>query len=402
VNRLLYRSCIWVLLLQFLVGCAANAPTEADRAELENRLVQFYGASGVAFTPDGRRVAVGTRDRIWVADTSSLETTASLSYVQAARFGAKKSLHFIDDRRLVVGAEGSILIWDTNDHSIADRYSLPATFSSPRAITWSENRQTLAFSTGARAGSVYLVEVDEKGFSPVRVLPGITGVPADLQFSSDGRYLAAAGDGQGVIFLELETGEIAGELPTEGFVNELELFGDNRLLVAGADIAFWTFLSGEDAFELENPDFPGQVGGQVATRVAGGIVLGALTIFTAAIEALGGGSGKAATDMAIATYDVASDPVKKAQQPWCGRSTSVSPDGAWLVDVYPGITKEIIRVIELESGKIARHLNPRGEYSCAVKFSPDGRQLLITTDKVAQLYDTKTWKSRTLRLGTSR
>ncbi len=34
----------------------------------------------------------------------------------------------------------------------------------------------------------------------------------------------------------------------------------------------------------------------------------------------------------------------------------------------------------------------------AVKFSPDGKQILITTDKVVRLYDTETWRCRDLNL----
>lgn len=43
-----------------------------------------------------------------------------------------------------------------------------------------------------------------------------------------------------------------------------------------------------------------------------------------------------------------------------------------------------------------------GEYSCAVRFSPNGKQLLLTPNKVARLYDTKTWRYRDLKLPESR
>ena len=74
-----------ILVLLILSGCVASAPDEPDPAELENRLAHAYGASGVAFSPDGKLVAVGTREKIWVADTATGDTTASLSYFQAAR-----------------------------------------------------------------------------------------------------------------------------------------------------------------------------------------------------------------------------------------------------------------------------------------------------------------------------
>ncbi len=69
-----------------------------------------------------------------------------------------------------------------------------------------------------------------------------------------------------------------------------------------------------------------------------------------------------------------------------------------LVDVSPGITKEVIRVVDPESGEKLRELNPPGDYTCNVKFSPDGRQLLITTNEVVRIYDTDSWKYQQLSL----
>ena len=185
-------------------------------------------------------------------------------------------------------------------------------------------------------------------------------------------------------------------------MSDLELFGEHQLLVAGTSIEFWTFLDKQDMFELDNPDLGGQVTGQIMTRVAGGVALGALTLFMAVLEAYAGGTGEATAQLGSMAFHVASKPVNRSQQPWCGRSTTISPDGRWLADVYPGITKEVIRVYDLESGQKARKLNPRGEYSCAVRFSPNGKQLLLTTNKVARLYDTETWRYHDLKLGDSR
>jgi WD40 repeat protein len=395
ITRKLYRFPIWAVLLLVLSGCAMNTPNKPDFA-------QTFGASGVAFSPDGKRVAVGTRDRIWVADTVTQETTASLGHSQAAGFGNSKSLHFIDNQRLVVGAQGAIMIWDLKEGLVTDRLPLSSKMYSPKAITWSETTQMLAFSTGASGSSVKLVHIVDSGFGPVGDLLGFKGVPGDLQFSRDGRFLAAAGDGAGVFIREVDTGKAAGELPTDDSVSDLELFGEHQLLVAGTSIEFWTFLDKQELFELDNPDLGGQVTGQIMTRVAGGVALGALTLFMAVLEAYAGGSGEATAQLGAMAFHVASKPVNRSQQPWCGRSTTISPDGRWLADVYPGITKEVIRVYDLESDQTAKKLNPRGEYSCAVRFSPNGKQLLLTTNKVARLYDTKTWRYHDLKLGDSR
>ena len=391
----------WVLLLQILFGCAANAPNEQDKAELEYTLSRSFGASGVSFSPDSKLVAVGTPEKIWVVDTSSLETIASLSYFRAARFGNSKSLQFIDERRLIVGAEGAILNWDVTDNRVTDQISLPDKNFSPRAITWSETTQTLAFSVRAGSAQVKTVHIDQHGFGPVQDIVGYTGVPGDLQFNRDGRYLAATGDMESVLIREVETGQKVGELPTRGYANGLELFGENQLLVSGENIAFWTFLGEEETLEIDNPDLQGQVTGQVAVRVAGTIALGTLTLFAAMLAPLTGDGGGVA-ELGAATYQIATLPVKTTQQEWCGRKTAISPDGRWLADVYPGITREVIRVFDLKSDVASIHLNPKGKYSCAVKFSPNGKLLLITTEKTARLYDTETWRHRDLKLDKSR
>ena len=105
-----------------------------DEDDLENMKAGYFGASGSAFTPDGRLVAVGTREMIWVADTKSLKTTGRLRYQDAARFGNSKSLVFVDDQRLLVGADGAIMLWDLKEGLVTHRILLQGRSYSPRAL----------------------------------------------------------------------------------------------------------------------------------------------------------------------------------------------------------------------------------------------------------------------------
>ena len=181
-----------------------------------------------------------------------------------------------------------------------------------------------------------------------------------------------------------------GDLPTEGFVTELELFGKDQLLVAGADIAFWTFKGDDDVTEIDNPSLQSQHARQVTIQVAGGIAYG--LIFPILI--LGG----ATLDDYTGAYESLVTGVNTSPQSWCGRSTTISPDGKLLVDVFPGISSEIIRIYNMENDSLYRKLNPPGENSCGAKFSPDGRLLLISTDKVVRIYDSRTWQYEELDL----
>lgn len=392
----------WALTFLILSACATSPEEEArkerKRVEKENSRALVFGASGAAFSPNGSQVAVANREKIWIADTTSGRVVARLSSSNAAPFGGSKSLEFIDEQRLVIGAQGSIMIWDLKEGLVTHKLSLPHRLYTPRAMAWSEATQTLAFSSGVSGGTVKVVSIETNGFGQLKDVPGFEGVPGDLVFSRDGRYLAAPGDGSGVFVREVATGDSAGSLPTEGFVNSLERFGKNKLLVSGANIAVWTFHSDEEARQFENPDLQSQINGQIVARVAGGVALGALAVFLLPFAVFGGGPD---AHLAIADlgHKLATTPVKTSAQPWCGRSNSISPDGQWLADIYPGITEETIGVYAMESGELVRKLNPKGEYSCVVKFSPNGKQLLVTNNKVARLYDTETWKHFDLDLG---
>lgn len=57
----------------------SRAEINADKkAALEVSRAQVFGVSGAAFTPDGSRVAVGSRDMIWIEDTTTFEAIARL------------------------------------------------------------------------------------------------------------------------------------------------------------------------------------------------------------------------------------------------------------------------------------------------------------------------------------
>ena len=396
-----YFIVFWIVVFLVMTACSSafknEDQIEADRITLELSRVNAFGASGAAFTPDGSKLAIGSREKIWVVNTASQEITDLLSSLPSSRFGGKKSLEFIDNHRLAIGADGAVLLWDLQKARVTDRVNLSSKMFSPRAITWSNASNLLAFSTGMTREPVSVVPIGDQGFGLVRAVPGFEGVPSDLVFSRDGRYLAATGDGEGVVIREVETGQVVGELPTKGYVNNLELFGENRLLVAGSDIAFWTFLDEQQAGKFDNPDLQGQITGQIAVRVAGAIALGTLA-FLAIPMAAYSGDADLVSGFVQASAEVATIPVKTEQEKWCGRSTAISPNGRWLADVYPGITKEIIQVYDIDSDLASRSLNPKGQYSCVLRFSPNGKQLLITTEKVARLYDTETWLHRDLNL----
>ncbi|MGH8034855.1 MAG: YncE family protein [Lysobacterales bacterium] len=53
----------------------------------------------------------------------------------------------------------------------------------------------------------------------------------------------------------------------------------------------------------------------------------------------------------------------------------------------PGVTREVIRRIDVATGQMQEELNPRGGDTCGLAFSPDGKRLLIANQKGGHLYD---------------
>jgi len=385
-NAYLWSSTIFFLLL---IGCTTGQGIAKKQEEMKSKLRNFYGISGAAFSPDGRKLAVGTGIMIYVLDVSSGKILSNLQLGWNGRFGRTRSVIFVDNDYVVTAGQGVIRLWDTGSGLVAHKLDLKLRQQLPRAIAWSDANQTLALTISDSSSTVQLVKLDKQGFGSLTDVEGIAVYPRDLLFSHDGHYLAAAGDGEGVYIHDLHNGQSAGYLPTRGSVKDLALFGNDQLLVAGEDVALWTFQGEGQDLAINNPSLKGQIAKQVTTKVAGTVAFGLLGV----IGAYGG-----SIDGFVGAYEVANLPVSNRQQPWCGRSTTVSPDGRLLADVYPGITKEVIQIYELEKPGRSRKLHPPGEFTCIAKFSPDGKLLLITTNKVVRLYETDSWKHRDLEI----
>jgi WD40 repeat protein len=394
----IFRLALILLALPVLFSCSAEEKKEKDLLEQMDKQSSGFGASGAAYSPNGQLLAIANREKVWIINTRTGNAVNSIRSSRYGKFGNAKGLLFIDDERLLIGISGGIVLFNLADDRLNQKYRFSNDAYPPRAMAWSAETQTLAFSSASMMPTVNLLQISGTGFGPARKFPGFDGVPADLLFSDDGIFLAGAGDGSGVQIREVAGGELAGELPTSGYVNELARFGENRLLVAGADLEFWAFYSDSDFAALENPDLQGQINSQKAVKVAGVAGLSVLFFLGLAAAVVSGGGGGEVLQIPQLAYDLANSPVQTSSSEWCGRSTTISPDGSLLADVYPGITKEVISVLAVKSGKVLMRIDPPGNYSCNVKFHPNGQQLLVTTHKVVRIYDTGTWKYYDLKL----
>ena len=140
-----------------------------------------------------------------------------------------------------------------------------------------------------------------------------------------------------------------------------------QFLIAGETVEIWNFVDQEKTQAIEEPNLVGQKTAWVILNV-------------------------------LSMWPV---PLPTAQQEDivpCKRAVAVSRDGRLIADVHPGSLKEVIRILELESGEVNTTLNPRGGMTCDLKFSPDGKFLLIANQRGAHIYDTTSWESSWIRL----
>lgn len=295
------------------------------------------------------------------------------------RFGTNNTLVFIgNDLIATTGITG--LLNGQNSHAairiwnIEDQYHEPQLIALPELgrypISLSRSATTGALAVGGDNGAVVLLEPDGMGGFTRRQMPSLDGPVLDIVFSRDGSMLAAGGVHPEVLIWDTQSLEKVGSLPVDGTVYDLELIANQQsLLVAGDELNLWRFLTEEELQLIDNPSMAGDI-------ITIGAAVAALTVLAAfgGAPAIPSGSGPPEPDYGF-----------------CTRVTAGSSDGHILVDVHSGLTKEKIRIINIESGDVVKTINPRGGYTCGVAFSPNGLKMLIANNRVARLYDTKNW-----------
>jgi eukaryotic-like serine/threonine-protein kinase len=178
-----------------VAGTEGNAVTvwDATTGELVHTLEQSPNVWGLAFSPDGRRLATLSREGIvTVHDATRWGGETSLRF-RAHKGSVRGRLSFSPDgRRLVVpGDEDTVNIWDA---TTAEPPSTPRlTLRGHRDQVWG-----VAFSPDGRwvasGGEDNLVKLwdAEAGGEPVRTFRGHSGIVSRVVFSPDGKRLASA------------------------------------------------------------------------------------------------------------------------------------------------------------------------------------------------------------------
>ncbi|GBC83729.1 Serine/threonine-protein kinase PknB [bacterium HR11] len=363
--------------------------------------------TGVAFSPDGRVLASGGRDRavlLWDVETGSLRR------VLAGHEGEVTSVAFSPDGRVLAsgGRDRAVLLWDLTAYSL-------------QKILWHESDVfTVAFSpdgrTLATGGLGKTVRLWDVPTGTVRLtLEAHESAVFAVAFSPNGGLIATGGGDRTVRMWHPRTGELKRSFQGHShFVWFIDFLLDGKTVaVGGGDkaIHFWDLATGAlkktmslpkllTASMAVTPDGRTLAVGRmdrlielqdVDTGVSKRTLAGHEDVVLAVAFSMDGltlASGGA--DRTIRLWEALSGRLKATL---AGHEDTVlfvvfSPEGRWLASACKDRT---VRVWDAGTGRLKRTFQGHGLLGKSVAFSPDGRVLAVgSADRTIRLWDVET------------
>ena len=395
---LMLAACVALVVFAARAQPAQTGANEANRPELVLQTGHAMRVDGLAFSPDGKLVASGSKDntvRLWDTERAlELRKLAGhAAWVKAVAFspdgrwlasgsvdgvvklwevatgrelktisggGSINALAFSPDARLLAAgnAENSVLVWNAQTGQ-AER-TLTGHAGAVSTLAFSPDGRQLA--TGARDNSIKLWDVNRG--RELHALTGHTGAVRSLAFSPDGKRLASGSVDKTIKIWDAgsgrETRTLAGH--TDPVLALAFTDGGRNLVSAGAGALALTRWDAESGAQLS------------ATSDAESLETLEAAVFSADGKLVASSNG----DKTIVLRDVGAPRGVRVLETRASSvyATAFSPDGKWFAS---GSKDSTVRLWETATGRELRNLggNVAGNIGpiTSVAFSADSHTL---------------------------